>query len=340
LWGERGHGIVRRGKLSLLFRAALAYPLLVWRFLTAPRPEIVLVPYPGHFDMPLLALLCRIRGTPVVFDAFVSLYDTVISDRKLADPGSLLARLTKLVDRLACRTADLVLTDTPQHVHYLSETTGVPVDRFRVVWVGAEEEIFHPRPQIEPDPALVLFYGTFIPLHGMETIVRAAAALEGEGIRFRIIGDGQERPVVDRLQEDLAVRNIERVDWVPLERLPEEIAGAGVCLGIFGTTGKADRVVPNKVYQCVATGRPVVTGDTRAIREAFEEGEVVTVPVGDPGALAEAIRQLRRDPRRREEVAARGRRRFLRDYDDASLASLLRNHLTEVRDGLPGRPSR
>lgn len=341
LWGERSGAVVRRRKLAVLLRALVAYPLLVGRFLRIPKPDIVLVPYPGHFDMPVLWVLSRIRRAPVIFDAFISLFDTVVSDRRLASRRSFVGRLARTMDRAACRLADLNLADTPPHARYLSTLSRTPLERFRVLWVGAQEGVFQPRPGSTPDPDLVLFYGTFIPLQGVETIVRAAKRLEPDGIRVRIIGDGQERHAVDRLASELEPTNLERIGLVPLERLPQEIAAAGVCLGIFGTTEKADRVVPNKLYEGLAVGRPVVTGDTTAVRSAFEGGEVVTVPVGDAEALADAVRRLCRDAGWRERVAAAGHARFRRDYSEKALSALLVEHLEGlVRDPPPGERAR
>lgn len=331
LWGERGGDIVGKAILPVLLRAVVAYPLLMWRFLRAPRPDVVLVPYPGHFDAPLLAFLCRIRGVPLVLDLFISLHDTVVSDRGLASEDGVLARVLAAVDRAACRRAHRVLADTPVHADFFARATGVDRSRFHVLWVGAEEDVFHPRPEVEPEPGRVLFYGTFIPLHGVKTIVRAAKALEGEDVRFRIIGDGQEGPGVERLLSDLEVANVERVRWVPLEALGEEIARSDICLGIFGTTGKADRVVPNKVFQCMAVGRPVVTGDTEAVRSAFRPDEVALVPVGDPESLARRIRALRADPEGRESMARAGRQRFEKDYAEDVLARRLAELLEASR---------
>ncbi len=227
------------------------------------------------------------------------------------------------------RSADLVVADTPAHAAYFSELTGVPRERFRVLWVGAQERVFSPAPEVAAVPRLVLFYGTYVPLQGIDTIVRAAKLLEHDDVRIRIIGDGQERERIEELVADLGVPNVELVGMVPLEDLPGEIARASLCLGIFGTSEKASRVVPNKLFEALAVGRPVVTADTEAIRSAFD-GEVATVPAGDPGALAGAIRELLDDPERLGHLAAAGRARFVESYSAPALTRLLERIIADV----------
>src|SRR5262249_33356379 len=77
------------------------------------------------------------------------------------------------------------------------------------------------------------------------------------------------------------------------ERLGAEYRGASCSLGIFGTTSKAARVIPNKAFQALACGTPLVTADTPAARELLVDGEsALLVPPGDPAALARAPERL------------------------------------------------
>ena len=239
-----------------------------------------------------------------------------------------MSRFAGWIDRAACRRADLILADTPVHAAYFAELTGVSRDRFRVLWLGAQD-VFRPQPDVTPTPNLVVFHGTFIPLQGLETIVRAAKLVAPDGVQVRIIGDGQERPTIEALLRELDVTNVELTGLLPLEEIPRQIASATLCLGIFGTTPKAGRVVPNKLYECLAVGRPVVTGDTPAIREAFD-GEVATVPPGDANALADAIRRLCADPDEREALGRRGHERYVRDYSSDALARMLGEYVEDV----------
>jgi glycosyltransferase involved in cell wall biosynthesis len=243
--------------------------------------DAVIVGYPGHFDLP--AARRAGRGRPVVFNPLLSLADTIVSDRGRFRAGSPAARVLTAVDRRAFATADIVVADTEAHAEFLSELAGH--DRFEVCFVGAEDRLF--RPSWEPvDAFSVLFVGKLIPLQGVDTIVRAATL--APGVRFRIVGSGQLEPLLRD-----APANVERIPWVDYELLPDELRRAGCALGIFGTTPKAGRVIPNKAFQALACGTPLVTGDTPAARELLTDGEsAVLVPPGDAEALADAVRRL------------------------------------------------
>ncbi len=144
---------------------------------------------------------------------------------------------------------------------------------------------------------------------------------------MHVIGRGQELPTVTRLLDELQPTNVELREWIPFDELPREIARATLCLGIFGTSEKAQRVIPNKLFQCLAVGRPVITADTPAIRRAFEPGEVATVPAGDASALAREILRLLDDDAARDAVAAAGHRRYLASFTSTHVMDALNEEL-------------
>jgi glycosyltransferase involved in cell wall biosynthesis len=273
-----------------------------------PHAEAFIVGYPGHLDLP--AARRAARGRPVVFNPLVSLADTLVGDRGRFRPGSTPARLLERVDRRAFRSADLVVADTDTHARYLAQLTGC--ENMAVCFVGAEERIF--RPAWERPPLFtVLFVGKLIPLQGIETIL-AAAELAPE-MAFRVIGSGQLAPLLERRPQ-----NVEHVTWVEYEHLADEIRSAGCALGIFGGTPKAQRVIPNKVFQALACAAPVVTADTPAARELLRDGEsALLVPAADPAALAEGVRRLAADETLAERIAAGGRAAYERAASEAVL---------------------
>jgi glycosyltransferase involved in cell wall biosynthesis len=260
--------------------------------------DAVVVGYPGHFDMPRARRLARRR--PLVFNPLVSLADTLVGDRGRFAEGSLPARVLAKLDRRALRLADLVVADTDANADFLAELGGLPRERVATAFVGAEERLF--RAAWRPPAAFsCLFVGKLIPLHGLETIL-AAAELAPE-LPFRIVGSGQ-------LDDQLARRpaNVAWEPWIDYDRLPEAYWQAGCALGVFGTSDKAARVIPNKAFQALACATPLVTADTPAARELLADGEsALLVPAGDPAALAAALRRLAGDRELAQRLSAGGR---------------------------------
>jgi glycosyltransferase involved in cell wall biosynthesis len=294
-------------KLGIALRWLGSYPRLAWQLARAPRPDVVLVGFPGVLDMLIAAPIARLRGIPVAWDMFMSLYDTVVEDRRLLRRGSLAARVLHAIERFALRRADLVFLDTEAHARRIEKLFGFASGSMGSVWVGAETDCFRrdagvtATPPAPADPPLrVLFYGQFIPLHGIETIIRAARLTHSEAIEWQLIGQGQEAERIARLLDEQPLPRLRWDTWVDYEQLPGRIAAADICLGIFGTSEKAASVIPNKVFQIVAMGRPIVTRDSPAIREMLENSPpcVYLVPPGDPDALARALRDF--VPRKRQ----------------------------------------
>jgi glycosyltransferase involved in cell wall biosynthesis len=299
VWGgveDKGHIAGAGRKLWLLVKWLAAYPGLVWRYLRAPRHDAVLVGYMGHLDTIVLWPFAKLRGVPIVWDAFLSLYDTVVMDRRMVGSGNPLAWLLFAWEWLACRSARLVVLDTRAHAAYFAKRYRLQARKTAVVFVGAEPEAFRAADTDSGtgNPLTVLFYGQFIPLHGIETIVRAAQIAEGEPIRWVLIGTGQEAESI-RVQLAEAPANVEWIEWAAYDELGEHIARADVCLGVFGDTDKAARVIPNKVFQVLSAGAPLITRDSPAIRELLSPDMpgVFLVPPADPEALLGAVRRFR-----------------------------------------------
>ena len=270
------------------------------RLLRRPRREydVLVVGYPGHFD--LAAARRAARGRPVVFNPLVSLSDTFVADRGRFRDGSLAARTLQAIDRHALREADLVVADTRANADHLAELADLEPDRVEVVFVGAEERIFTPGRAAE-EPFTALFVGKLIPLHGVETILAAARA--APELRLRIVGSGQLDFLLERRPD-----NVEWVRWLEYEQLPRELRRAGAALGIFGTSDKALRVIPNKAFQALACGTPLLTADTPAARELLvHEQSALLVPPADPTALVDALLRLAGDPELANRLGASGR---------------------------------
>jgi len=295
------------------FRVLGAY----WRLFRRHRHldyDVMVVGYMGYLDMLLAAALARRRRRPLVYSPVVSLYETVVTDRKMFSRRSIPGRLSWRLDRWSLCLADLIVLETKTYVDYFSGEFRVPVQRFVTVRLGADEAIFTPRPREDRgDPFLVFFYGKFTPLQGVPVIVKAAARVQqlNPAIRFEIVGSGQLSSEVEKLSSEYGLTNTEFLPWVAYEELPEHISRADVCLGIFGETEKTKRGIPVKVYDALAMGQPVITGDTPAARELLvHEDNALLCPTADPESLARAILRLHDEPALRQRIAAGATRTF------------------------------
>jgi glycosyltransferase involved in cell wall biosynthesis len=287
--------------------------------------DLILVGFPGHSDVPLAKLVSLRRRAPVVLDVLTSVWETNVIDRRNVPARSLRAIRYRLIDRVACSLADVVLVDTDAHIAWFQTAFGIPAGKLRRLWVGADDELMTPCQPRRADRAFrVFFYGSFIPLHGIEHIVRAAERLQTRDadIRFVVCGAGQTLPAMRELAAARRVANVEFAGRRPLAELRRLMCTSDVCLGIFGTGPKTRAVIPNKVFDALACARPVITADTPAAREALTHGrDAVLCRPGDPDALAHAIAALKADPDGRTRIAAAGHELFKRRFSLDALAA-------------------
>lgn len=256
--------------------------------------EALLVTFPGHYLVPLAWRLTRRPRRKLIFDAFLSLFDTLVSDRKKYSHINPFSWFLYLVDMITMHLADEVWIDTEEHKKFLTKKFFLKPDRIRVVYLGTRDDLFFPKGKAGNEILEILFYGTYIPLQGVEYILEAAKILKvNPRVRFTLIGSGQTGQEMRDIAKKNDLNNVTFIDRVPFETLPDLIRGADLCLGIFGTSGKAKRVIPHKVYDAVACGVPVLTADTPAIREKFTDGkEVILCKAGNGEAIAEKIATL------------------------------------------------
>lgn len=292
-------------------RAWLRYPALAAAFgRDALAADVVWVPEFRHKDMPLARVLAGSR--PLIFDPLVSRWDTLVGDWRLHAEHGAQARWNRAIDRWSLTAADRVVCDTWAHGE-LFVSLGAPRARLRRLLVGAEEAFFAAGPAPAAGPVRILYVGGFLPLHGIATVLDAAARLARADIpehEFVLAGTGIDYEEARRAVERGGLARVRFLGRTPYEAAPLLFESAHIALGAFGTGPKTARVIPHKLWQGLAAGRAVVTGDGPGVREVFEDGEHLRlVPCGDGAALAGALEPLVRDAAWRAEMGARARAR-------------------------------
>jgi glycosyltransferase involved in cell wall biosynthesis len=320
---------------SFWLRVLAAYGRLVDVHRRIPGYDVMVLGYPGQFDVYPARLLSRLRRTPLVLDVFMST-SLIAQERGLVSRHPISGRLLFWLEKQAYRLPDLLIQDTPDYVDWLCGVFGLDADRFRLVPTGADDRIFHPFDSARPLDGTfhVVYHGSFIPNHGVPAILGAAHLLQGQPtISFELIGDGPDREAAERQVKEWRLANVQFTPWLAQEALVERLARADLCLGAFGTTPQSMMTVHNKIYEALAMRLCVVTGDSPAIRRAFEHGkELWLCERLDPGSLAAAILLLEADPALRRSLAESGYQAFRAQYTVAALGVRLCQHLEALME--------
>ncbi len=283
--------------------------------------DVIYAAYPANIPAIIAKIFTR---KMVVMDALYPMYDAVVKDRKEIPRYYPRAIKLWLHDWVAALWSDYIIADTREHAKYWAELPFVGKEKIKVIYLGAQEKVFYPVPSHNSEGSfLVVFYGVFNPLQGVDKIIEAARLLEShQDIKFRVIGQGRVSLLVDSLMEKYKLSNIDRVGRVPIEELKKYCDEADIILGIFGDTEKAKRVVPNKVYQGLAMKKPVITMDSPAEREIFNDNDLILVP-NKPESIAEAILKLKKDKIIRDTIAQNGYQKALLKYSSRPLGKEL-----------------
>ena len=179
----------------------------------------------------------------------------------------------------------------------------------------------------------VLFYGSFIPGHGIKYILKAAKMLEKEkDIEFLLMGTGQTYDKMVKLSKKLQNTNVKFTGWVDFKKLPDYIADADVCLGMFGDhLKKIQRVIGNKIFEIIAMKKPLISGDARAMREAFTNKEdILFCKMDDEKSLADSIMLLKQTPALREKIAENSYNLFKKRFTTKEIGKSVLKVIKEV----------
>jgi glycosyltransferase involved in cell wall biosynthesis len=217
---------------------------------------------------------------------------------------------------------------------------GVPRSKIVKVTNGVDVGLYDEPPENDrlretlglSDAFLCVYVGGMGILHDVGTLVDAAEHLAGSRVHFLLVGQGDDRPRLERRVAERGLRNVTFHDPVPKERVPGVVASADCAVYSLRDAPFFRGTFPNKNFDYLAAGTPVVLaveGESAAL--VRESGAGVVTPPGDGKGLAEGIRRLEALPAdERRRMAERGRAFVLRNYRREDLARNLERVLLEV----------
>jgi len=283
--------------------------------------------------------LARLKRAPFLFEVRDLWPAFAVQVGVLKQP--VLIRLSEWLERFLYRQADLVMINSPGfREHVLSRGAR----RVELVPNGADAGMFHPEADgrafreahLKDRVAEAVFLALYAGAHGLsndlETVLEAARLLrEREDIAFVLLGDGKEKPNLMRRAAELGLQNLHFLPPVPKSEMPEALAAADACIAILKPVPLYATVFPNKVFDYMAAGRPVILAIDGVIRQVVEEARAgIYSPPGDAGALAQAVQFLAAHREESREMGMNGRRCVEENFNRPLLAEKLAQIVAEL----------
>ncbi len=309
---------------SALFRyVETLLKLLYIRF--TKRPDFYILGFRGYEIFWPVRLITY--GKPLIFDHMMSPYDSIVNERHICRKGGVLDKLIYGYEKLLLHHSDFVLTDTDLHGDYFIKLFNLPLEKIHAIPVSTDETLFlrynHLSSRVDSkDYFHVIYYGSFLPLHGVDVILEAARILSDKPIRFILVGGKSQ--MVKKFHEKNVIHKL----WVDYEQLPDWIDKADLCLGgPFGNTGQAKRVITGKTFQFLAMSKPTIVGIIDKEYGFKDRDNALVVPQGDGEALAGAIRWSFENQDQLSDIGRRGQMLYLRKFSNDQVKDALLNIL-------------
>jgi glycosyltransferase involved in cell wall biosynthesis len=317
----------------------IRYPEVIFKLIYSKfifDPDCYLLTFRGQEILPIVLFIAGKK--PVIFDEFIiPIAWAKYENHKKNIGNSFKIYSTKLLYPLynkLLNKAVRILSDTQAHSVLSSHLSGLPITRYSVIPVGADETLFisSKKATKKNKKFIVFFYGGMYPLHGLRYILEATVFLKQHSqIKFIIAGgDKITAKAIHDAQSKGA--NIKYKKWVNLSELPNYINRASLCLaGPFGNTVQAESVITGKTYQYLACSAPTLLGDNSAVRDHFKDDvNSLIVKRGDSALLAEKILWAFKNKNKLSQIGINGKALYDKQFSTSEIALKLNSLFQEL----------
>jgi glycosyltransferase involved in cell wall biosynthesis len=301
--------------LSFFLSAAIRLTRLHWQ-----RPYDTIQVHNLPDFLVFCALIPKLRGVPIILDLH-DLMPEFFASRFGRDGNSVLARLVRWQERLACKFADHVIT-VSEHWRQDLIKRGVPAHKCSVVMNVADENIFHLSEANRPclpkkDGLRLIYHGSIVYRYGLDLALRALDQVRQDipNIHLTIVGGGEYKATLIQMIQELGLGRHVTVDWFRIaEELPGVIRSADLGVVPYRNDVFTDGLLPTKLMEYAALGLPAIAARTTAIEAYFKDTMVGFFEPGDVDDLVRCIRMLYKNPERLAELA-QGCQKFNQRYN-------------------------
>lgn len=270
-------------------------------------------------------LLARLKQTRFLFEVR-DLWPAFAIAMKVIR-NSFIIRLSNWLERFLYRHADSLVVNSPGFIQHVSERGGRDI---ALIPNGVDPDMFDPnddgaefRQRMSLEEAYIVLYSG---AHGLSNdlgILLQAARITAHDTRivYVLVGDGKEKPALQQLAQDMDLRNVFFIPPVPKTEMKNVLAAADCCVAILKPVELYKTTYPNKVFDYLAAGRPVLCAIDGVIRDVIEEADAgIFVNPGDPSALAESVLKLSNTPIEGRKMGLNGRVYVEQHYNRRDIA--------------------
>jgi len=295
--------------LSFVFSSVIAALFCV------KRPDVIVVTSPPLTVAMVMWIVSRIRRVPAVFEVRDLWPESAIDTGVLK--SRILIRMSYWLERLAYREARWINALTPAFVEKLVDEKGVPRSRISMIPNGADLDIMIPGPKANhvreklglSDEFVISYFGAHGRANRVGQLLDVAELLKTSmpDVRIMLVGDGMEKPMIVEEVRTRGLDNVFPLDAVPKSKVCDYINASDICTAVLMKNDTFKTVYPNKVFDYMSCGRPIILGIDGVARELVENaGSGVFAEPENPEDFCRVIRELRAKPGLLEQMGKNG----------------------------------
>lgn len=307
-----------------------------WHGLHVKEVDLVWGTSPPIFQGVTAWALACLKRVPFLFEVRDLWPAFAVAVGVLTSP--ILIRASEWLERFLYRRADTLVVNSPGFTEHVKARGAQEIE---LIPNGADAAMFHPEDlgyQFRQTHGLegkfvVLYAGAHGMSNDLGVVLETADRLKKQPeIMIVLLGDGKEKANLQLRAAEMNLENVSFISSVPKDEMADALAAADVCIAILKPIEMYKTVYPNKVFDYMAAGRPVILAIDGVIREVVEAAQGgVIVPPGDPESLGNAIRLLADDRQKCEFLGQNGRRYVESHFDRAVVAEKLNKLIEQMK---------
>jgi glycosyltransferase involved in cell wall biosynthesis len=302
-----------------------------WIGLGVKNVDLIWGTSPPIFQGVTAWILARLKHAKFLFEVRDLWPQFAIAVGVLKNP--VVISLSEWLERFLYRHADHVMVNSPGFVKHV---TSLGARQVELIPNGADPAMFNPADKGTgfrkshglQDKFVALYAGAHGMSNDLGVVLNAAKILQGKpaasNIQIVFLGDGKEKPVLQQQAKDFRLSNVSFLPSVPKNEMPTVLAGADVCIAILKPLDEYRTTYPNKVFDYMAAGRPVILAIDGVIRQVVESANcgLYTEP-GNAAEVANAIFNLSMDIKKSRELGMNGRKYLEENFSRNKMAEKL-----------------